>query len=54
VVMLLLAVLLYAGLFTASSQEFLLVWLGVCLLLAIVVALGITDIWFTSKLRRKQ
>jgi hypothetical protein len=51
--MLVLAVLLYAGFFTASEQEFLLVWLGVCLLLAIIVALGIADLWFTAKLRRK-
>jgi hypothetical protein len=52
--MLLLAVLLYAGFYTASPQEFLLIWLGVCLLLAVVVVLGIADVWLTAKLRKRQ
>jgi hypothetical protein len=52
--MLLLAVLLYAGLYTEENpRAFMLVWLGVCVLLAIIVVLGIADVWLTAKLRRR-
>jgi drug/metabolite transporter (DMT)-like permease len=52
-VMLVLAVLLYAGFSTEQPQAFLLVWLGVCVLLAIVMVLGIADVWLTAKLPRR-
>jgi len=51
--MLMLAVLLYAGIYTEAPQAFMLIWLGVCLLLAIILVLGIADIWLTVRLRRR-
>jgi hypothetical protein len=53
--MLVLAVLLYSGFYIDEYQEplFLLVWLGVCVVLVIIVALGIADVWLTAKLRRR-
>ena len=54
IIMLTLAVLLYAGFSIDAPQPFILIWLSICLLLTLILILGIADLWLTAKLKRKQ
>ncbi|HSV13853.1 MAG TPA: hypothetical protein VLI90_06310 [Tepidisphaeraceae bacterium] len=53
-VMLALAVLIYAGAHIESPRAFVMVWIAVLLLFFVFVALGFADIRLTAKLRRKR
>jgi peptidoglycan/LPS O-acetylase OafA/YrhL len=54
VVMLCLAVLIYAGSHVDSPQAFVMIWVAVLMLFFVFVALGYADIRLTRRLRRKR